>query len=223
MKYHHTIRGKFESRSNRFVAQAWIGGQLENVHVKNTGRCRELLLPGAEVILEVSDDPRRKTKYDLVGVHKEKLGWVNIDSQAPNKVVGEWLAQQDYTYIKPEYTYGASRIDFYMEKNKEKYLMEVKGCTLEIDGIGYFPDAPSERARRHVKELKKAVLAGYHSIIAFVIPMEGVTRVLPNREIDHEFGEVLEEAQRAGVEVWYFPCFVTENTLEIDGRFTDKM
>ncbi len=222
MEYKHTIRGRFESRKNRFIAHVWINGRSEIVHVKNTGRCRELLLPGAEVVLEISDNPKRKTKYDLVSVYKENLGWVNIDSQAPNMVVGEWLAKQDYTYVRPEYTYGASRIDFYMEKGGERYLMEVKGCTLEIDGVGYFPDAPSERARRHVRELEKAVLEGYRGIIAFVIPMEGITKVLPNRETDAVFGDVLDEARRLGVEIWYFPCTVTENTLKICGRIVDE-
>lgn len=127
----------------------------------------ELLFPDAKVALTCSDNPNRKTKYDLISVYKESLGLVNIDSQAPNKIVGEWLATQDYTFIKPEYKYGDSRLDFYMEKGDEKYLLEVKGCTLEINGIGYFPDAPSERAVRHVKELIHAKKQGYHCILAF--------------------------------------------------------
>ena len=130
MKYRNIIHGKFASRPNRFIAKVWLEGKLETVHVKNTGRCKELLLPDSDVILEVSDNSDRKTKYDLIGVYKEKLGWVNIDSQAPNKVVKEWLEQKDYTLLKPEYTYGDSRIDFYMEKGEQKFLMEVKGCTL---------------------------------------------------------------------------------------------
>lgn len=215
MKYQKTIHGKFEDRQNRFVARVWIDGRLETVHVKNTGRMRELLFPGADVVLEISDHPNRKTKYDLVSVYKEKLGWVNIDSQAPNKVVGEWLKKQNYTYVKPEYKYGDSRLDFYMEKDDEKFLMEVKGCNLEIDGRGYFPDAPSTRAVKHLQELTKAVFAGFHCIAAFVIPMEGVTEVLPNADTHPEFGEALEEAKNAGVEVWYLPCSVTEDALEI--------
>lgn len=183
--------------------------------MKNTGRCKELLLPKADVILEVSDNPNRKTKYDLICVYKEGLGWVNMDSQAPNKVVLEWLKRQDYTYIKPEYKYGNSRIDFYMEKDKEKYLMEVKGCTLEIDGIGYFPDAPTERGVKHLKELTKAIESGYHCISAFVIQMEGIKEVRPNLAMHPEFGIALEEAQKAGVEVWFMCCRVTEDTLEI--------
>ena len=160
MNYQNIIHGQFHSRPNRFIAKVWIDGELETVHVKNTGRCRELLLPGSEVILECCDQPTRKTKYDLIGVYKEGLGLVNIDSQAPNKVAKEWLLQQDYTCVRPEYTYGDSRIDFYMERGEERYLMEVKGCTLEVDGIGYFPDAPTERGIKHLHELSKAVDEG---------------------------------------------------------------
>ncbi len=217
MKYKNTVHGKFHDRQNRFVARVWIGDQLETVHVKNTGRMRELLLPGADVTLEISDNPNRKTKYDLISVYKEKLGWVNIDSQAPNKVAAEWLEKQDFTYIRPEYKYGDSRLDFYMEKGNEKFLMEVKGCNLEIDGKGYFPDAPSVRAVKHLRELTKAVSAGFHCIVAFVIPMAGVTEVLPNMDTHPEFGEALEEAKAAGVRVWYLSCVVKEDALEISG------
>lgn len=216
MHYKHTIPAIFHSRPNRFIAMVEIDGHMEKVHVKNTGRCRELLLPGAKVILEVSDNPNRKTKYDLISVYKEKLGWVNIDSQAPNKVAAEWLKQQDYTYIKPEYKYGNSRIDFYMEKEEEKYLMEVKGCTLEIDGIGYFPDAPTERGIKHLNELAQASKEGYHCIAAFVIQMEGVQEVRPNIGTHPEFAVALEGAKAAGVKVLFLCCDVTENTLEVE-------
>lgn len=215
MKYKNTVKGKFEKRKNRFIAQVEINGNSETVHVKNTGRLGELLVPGAEVVLEQSDKPERKTKYDLISVYKENLGWVNIDSQATNKVVAEWLAGQGYTYIKPEYKYGDSRLDFYMERGEGKFLMEIKGCTLEIDGVGYFPDAPSERAVKHLRELTKAVSAGYHCIVAFVIAMEGVTEVRPNRTTHPEFGQALEEAKKAGVEVWHLTCAVEEDRLEI--------
>ena len=183
--------------------------------MKNTGRCRELLLPNAEVRLAVSDNPNRKTKYDLVAVYKEKLGWVNIDSQAPNKVVQEWLETQDYTLVKTEYVYGDSRIDFYMVKDQQEYLMEVKGCTLEIDGIGYFPDAPTERGVKHLKELTKARTLGYECIIAFVIQMEGVSEVRPYISMQPEFGEALEEAKAAGVKVLFLQCEVGRDTLQI--------
>lgn len=173
----------------------------------------ELLFPDAKVALTCSDNPNRKTKYDLISVYKESLGWVNIDSQAPNKIVGEWLATQDYTFIKPEYKYGDSRLDFYMEKGDEKYLMEVKGCTLEINGIGYFPDAPSERAVRHVKELIHAKKQGYHCILAFVIAMPNVSVVRPNMTTHPAFGEVLDEALRNGVDVWYLTCQITPDSI----------
>lgn len=216
MRYKHIIHGKFHSRPNRFIAKVWVEGKLETVHVKNTGRCRELLLPDAEVILEVSDNPKRKTRYDLIGVYKENLGWVNIDSQAPNKVVREWLEKQGYTYIKPEYTYGASRIDFYMEQGEQRYLMEVKGCTLEIDGIGYFPDAPTDRGVKHLKELTGAVQEGFQCYVAFVIQMQGVNEVRANVATHKEFGEALYAAKAAGVKVLCLGCRLTENTLEVD-------
>lgn len=216
MHYKNIIHGRFDSRPNRFIAKVWINGKLENVHVKNTGRCKELLLPDADVVLEVSDNPNRKTKYDLTSVYKEGLGWVNIDSQAPNKVVREWLDKQDYTYIKPEYTYGQSRIDFYMEKGEEQYLMEVKGCTLEIDGIGYFPDAPTERGVKHLNELAKAAGMGIKCYVAFVIQMEGIDEVRANITTHKEFGEALEQAKAAGVKVLCFGCKVTEDAIEID-------
>lgn len=215
MRYREIIEGRFIDRPNRFIAHVLINGVEETVHVKNTGRCRELLLPNAEVRLAVSDNPNRKTKCDLVAVYKEKLGWVNIDSQAPNKVVQEWLETQDYTLVKPEYVYGDSRIDFYMVKDQQEYFMEVKGCTLEIDGIGYFPDAPTERGVKHLKELTKARTLGYECIIAFVIQMEGVSEVRPYISMQPEFGEALEEAKAAGVKVLFLQCEVGRDTLQI--------
>ncbi len=215
MRYAKVKKGIFEDRPNRFIAHVWVDGILETVHVKNTGRCKELLIKGVEVILEVSDNPNRKTKYDLVCVYKQNLGWVNIDSQAPNKVVAEWLQTQDYSFVKPEYRYGDSRIDFYMEKDEKKYLMEVKGCTLEINGIGYFPDAPTERGVKHLRELTKAVNAGFHPIVAFVIQMEGITEVRANIDTHPAFSEALEEAKRTGVKVLGLCSRVTEDMLEI--------
>ena len=215
MKYREIKESRFIDRPNRFIAHVEIGGREETVHVKNTGRCRELLKAGAAVRLEVSANPRRKTKYDLVSVFKENVGWVNIDSQAPNKVVREWLEKQDYDLIKPEYTYGNSRIDFYMEKDGRKYLMEVKGCTLEKDGIGYFPDAPTERGVKHLRELIRASGEGYECMAAFVIQMEGVTEIRPNVETHPQFGQVLEEAEEAGVRILCLQCSVGEDTLEI--------
>lgn len=224
MKYEQILHGKFHSRPNRFIAKVWIEGKLETVHVKNTGRCKELLTLGADVVLEISNNPNRKTKYDLVCVYKEGLGWVNIDSQAPNKVVKEWLEKEDYALIKPEYTYGDSRIDFYMEKYKsadamERYLMEVKGCTLEIDGIGYFPDAPTKRGVKHLRELIKAVHEGYRCYAAFVVQMEGIREVRANTATHKEFGDALRDAKAAGVKVLCLACKVTENTLEVEQEY----
>lgn len=221
MKYRKVIDAKFINRPNRFIAEVEIPERgREIVHVKNTGRCKELLIPGVDVILEESDNPNRKTKYDLIAVSKEGMGWINIDSQAPNKVVYEWLKKQGYSYIKPEYKYGNSRIDFYMEKENSKYLMEVKGCTLEIDRIGYFPDAPTERGVKHLRELTLATKKGYKCIIAFVIQMEGITEVRPNISTHPEFGIALKEAKDAGVEIWYMPCRVMPDELFIERQLT---
>lgn len=216
MKYTNIVKAEFISRPNRFIANVYVGGKQETVHVKNTGRCKELLIPGAVVMLTVSDNPDRKTKYDLISVYKPSLGWVNIDSQAPNKVVKEWLMKKDFTLIRPEYTYGDSRVDFYMERGEEKYLMEVKGCTLEIDGVGYFPDAPTDRGVKHLRELTGAVKKGYRCVIAFVIAMESVNEVRANGKTHKEFELALEEAKEAGVTVLFLGCRVTEDTLEID-------
>lgn len=215
MKYNTIISGQFVSRPNRFIAQVQVDGAMQTVHVKNTGRCKELLLPGADVRLEVCDNPNRKTKYDLVAVYKPSLGWVNIDSQAPNKVVQEWLQTEGYDLVRPEYTYGGSRIDFYMEKGEEKYMLEVKGCTLEVDGIGYFPDAPTERGVKHLHELAQAQQAGYRCAVAFVIQMEGITEVRPNVSTQPEFGTALAEAKAAGVQVLFLLCHVGRDSLEI--------
>ena len=215
MKYREIVDGIFLDRPNRFIAHVDVNGTVETVHVKNTGRCRELLLPGAAVRLEVSDNTKRKTQYALVGVHKQGLGWVNMGSQVPNKAVGEWLAKQGYDYIRPEFTYGKSRIDFYMEKGEQKYLLEVKGCTLEVDGIGYFPDAPTERGVKHLHELAQAQQAGYRCAVAFVIQMEGITEVRPNVSTQPEFGTALAEAKAAGVRVLFLLCHVGRDSLEI--------
>lgn len=216
MIYKNTVHGKFHSRPNRFAAKVWVDGVLETVHVKNTGRCKELLLSDSDVILQMSDNPNRKTRYDLICVYKKEVGWVNIDSQAPNKVVREWLEKQDYTFIKAEYAYGNSRIDFYMEKDEKKYLMEVKGCTLEINGIGYFPDAPTSRGVKHLQELTKASKEGYECFAAFVIQMEGINKVEPNVATHKEFGVALNAAKDAGVRIIYLGCSVEEDTLRID-------
>ncbi len=215
MKYENITQAKFINRPNRFIAEVDIEGHKEIVHVKNTGRCKELLIPGCEVWLTAPGTPDRKTKYDLVAVRKDNGILFNIDSQAPNKVVKEWLAKQDYSKVTAEYTYGNSRIDFYMERGDERFLMEVKGCTLEIDGMGYFPDAPTERGVKHIRELIKAKEEGYQSILAFVIQMDGVTEVRANVDTHPEFGEALDDAKKAGVEVLFLTCHVEPDELQI--------
>ncbi len=240
MIYNRVVEGKFIRRPNRFVAEVEIDGRRETVHVKNTGRCKELLLPGATVYLEESDNPNRKTRYDLVVVHKEGLGLVNMDSQAPNKVAKEWLKAQGFSLVKAEYNYGKSRIDFYMEGQPQgefwcearfpahnpagqadqteqapapRYLMEVKGCTLEIDGVGYFPDAPTERGVKHLRELATAAGIGFRCVAAFVIQMEGIKEVRANVETHPEFGQALQEAREAGVQVLFLCCAVKPDEL----------
>ncbi len=217
MKYENIAKASFLRRPNRFIAEVEIDGNKETVHVKNTGRCKELLIPGCEVWLTAPGTPKRKTRYDLVAVRKTNGVLFNIDSQAPNKVVGEWLDKQKFDKIVPEYTYGDSRIDFYMEREGEKYLMEVKGCTLEVNGVGYFPDAPTERGVKHLRELTKSINDGYKAMIAFVIQMDGVSEVRANISTHPEFGVALDEAKAAGVEVLFLKCHVEPDSLEVIG------
>ena len=222
MKYNNITCATFLCRPNRFIAEVAVDGQVETVHVKNTGRCKELLVPGCTVWLNAPGTPGRKTKYDLVAVRKTNGILFNIDSQAPNKVAKEWLSTQDFDLVIPEYTYGDSRIDFYMERCREggqieRYLMEVKGCTLEVDGIGYFPDAPTERGVKHIRELIKAQREGYHAALAFVIQMDGVTEVRANVDTHPEFGAALEDARAAGVKILCLTCHVEPDSLVIVG------
>lgn len=216
MKYGKIKWGRFVARPNRFIAKVDIDGVEETVHVKNTGRCKELLLPGVEVVLEEATNPDRKTKYDLIAVEKAGLGLINIDSQAPNKIAAEWLAAKNFDYIKPEYTYGTSRIDFYMERQGTKFLLEVKGCTLERDGIGFFPDAPTQRGIKHIRELIKAQQDGYVAGIAFVIQMPKVKEVRPNIETHPAFGEAWEQAKAAGVRIIFLGCHVEPQSMTLD-------
>jgi len=220
MKYKNITHARFIERLNRFVAHVELDGRVETVHVKNTGRCKELLLPGSNVVLAKADNPARKMQYDLVAVYKDGLGWVNIDSQATNQAVKEWLNSspalfESITLLKPEYTYGKFRVDFYLECGPRKIFIEVKGCTLEIDGVGYFPDAPTERGVKHLYELAEAAGKGYECYVAFVIAMPGVREVLPNVKTHPEFGTALEAAVKAGVKVLYFPCNVSPDELSI--------
>ena len=214
MIYANVCKATFLNRPNRFVAQVELNGSTEVVHVKNTGRCKELLIPGAEVWLTAPGTSGRKLKYDLIAVRKDNGLLINIDSQAPNKVAFEWLQTLGYDRIVPEYRYGDSRIDFYMERGNDHYLMEVKGCTLEMKGVGYFPDAPTERGIKHLHELIRAKKEGYHSQLAYVIQMDGVNRVLANVKTHPAFGEAMDEAEAAGVKIIFLPCHVEPDKLE---------
>lgn len=216
MKYENIVKGKFIRRDNRFIAQVEINGNIETCHVKNTGRCRELLIDGAEVYLEPSTNPERKTKFSLVTVNK-KGRLVNMDSQAPNKVVEETIKDgrlfNNVTYYKREYTYGNSRFDFYIERGEERVFVEVKGVTLENDNVVSFPDAPSERAIKHLDELCKAVGQGYKAYVIFVVQMSDVDYFVPNEANHKAFADKLKEVCNKGVKVLAYDCKVTRDEL----------
>ena len=218
MKYKNTVRGIFKDRPNRFIAHIQVDGKLETVHVKNTGRCRELLVPDAEVILEESDNPARKTKYDLICVNK-KGRWINMDSQAPNRAAEEWTAAgnlfPEEVTVQREKTYGNSRFDLYVESPERKAFIEVKGVTLEEKNIVRFPDAPTIRGVKHLEELIRASEDGYEAYLLLVIQMKDVRYFEPNWETHPEFGETLEKAAAAGVHILAFDCRVTEDSMEI--------
>lgn len=216
MKYENIYKGQFESRPNRFIAYVDIGGRVEKVHVKNTGRCKELLTDKAEVFLEKSSNPLRSTAFDLVAVRKgQRL--INMDAQAPNKAVEEWLWKgeliPDTIKVRPETAYGNSRFDFYVETPADKIFIEVKGVTLEQEDVVLFPDAPSERAVKHVNELVEAMKQGYKAYIIFVVQMEGVKYFTPNRQTQPEFADALLQAREAGVQILAYDCCVTEDGM----------
>lgn len=218
MKYENISEGRFISRPNRFIAEVEMQDGRKTVHVKNTGRCRELLVPGAAVYLEKSAAPGRKTDYDLVAVQKDgKI--VNMDSLAPNRTVHEWIASgkyfKDVTLIKPESFYKDSRFDFYVEAGTRKIYIEVKGVTLEKDRTALFPDAPSERALKHVEELIEAVGKGFEGYVIFVIQMKGPERFMPNREAQPEFADALQRAKEAGVHILAYDCSVSADEIEL--------
>lgn len=218
MQYHHIVQGRFVERPNRFIARVELDGKIETVHVKNTGRCKELLVKGASVYLEKSDNAERSTAYDLVAVEKGKR-LINMDSQAPNKVVGEWLLEKklfpDLVFVRPETVYGNSRFDFYVETETERIFMEVKGVTLEEDGAVRFPDAPSDRAVKHVEELIQAKRDGYRVFVLFAIQMKDVRFFMPNYDTHREFAQALCKAHEAGVEILAYDCRVTEDSMRI--------
>lgn len=218
MIYQNVVRGIFLERPNRFIAKVEIEGEELVCHVKNTGRCRELLVPGTEVFLSGSDNPNRKTKYDLIAVNKGGL-LINMDSQAPNRMVEEWLMDQQWipniVHFQKEVSFGASRFDFFLEReNGKKGFLEVKGVTLEENKIVKFPDAPTERGVKHIRELCKAVKEGYEGYLLFVIQMDGATYFTPNTATHPEFADALREARRQGVTLLAF-----DSSVDIDRIF----
>lgn len=226
MQYGKILPARFLSRPNRFVARVEAEGEELVCHVKNTGRCRELLVPGATVWLEESPNPSRKTKFDLIAVEKgDRL--INMDAQAPNKVFGEWAAaggfREGLMLLRPETTYGSSRFDFYWESSKSRGFVEVKGVTLEEDGIVRFPDAPTLRGVKHLDELVKAREAGYEAAVCFVIQMEDVRWFAPNDVTHPEFGQALRRAAQAGVEILAMDCAVTPQSLTMGNPVLVKL
>lgn len=219
MTYNNIFRAKFISRPNRFIANIEIDGKAEVAHVKNTGRCKELLTDGATVFVQKSDNPNRKTKYDLIGVIKGDR-MINMDSQIPNKVFGQWAESSGFfgslTLIKSEKTYGNSRFDYYLETETDKIFVEVKGVTLEEDGVVLFPDAPTERGVKHINELCRCIDDGYKAYIFFIIQMDNVKYFTPNRKTHPAFADALKNAAEKGVGIYALDCKVTENSIVAD-------
>ena len=217
MRYEHMVPGVFLARPNRFIAHVEIDGKTEICHVKNTGRCRELLPSGAKVWCQQFDNPNRKTKFDLITVQKGHR-IINMDSQAPNAAVKEWLLSGglgEVAELKGEYTHGDSRFDFSFIKDGRRCFLEVKGVTLEQDGVCAFPDAPTERGAKHLRGLTKLAQEGFGAYVLFVIQMADVAYIHPNDATDPAFGKALREAAANGVQVLALDCHVTENSMTI--------
>ena len=223
MEYGKMVEARFLRRVNRFTAFVELNGQEEIVHVKNTGRCKELLLEGARAFLEEADKEGRKTKYSLIAVYKGDT-LVNMDSQAPNQMAAEALAEGkiieigEVDFLKREVKYENSRFDLFYQKGDKKGFIEVKGVTLEEDGVAKFPDAPTERGAKHLRELIKAKEEGYEAAVLFVIQMKGVQEFRPNEERDKNFTEALREAEKAGVEILAYDCRVQVGKVYIDQK-----
>ena len=223
MKYRQIREGVFLERPNRFIARVLVGGREEVVHVKNTGRCRELLTEGARVYLSASDNPERRTAYDLVAVEKRlpsgEAILINMDSSAPNAAAAEWLAGGLFSpeaSVRSEVKFGNSRFDFYVEDGGRRAFVEVKGVTLEEGGIALFPDAPTERGVKHLGELQLAIRQGYEGYILFVIQMKGVTAFRPNDTTHLAFGNALRQCAECGVGIIAMDCRATPEGMEID-------
>ena len=216
MKYNNILKGEFIDRPNRFIANVLIDNNIEVCHVKNTGRCKELLVKGSTVYLQKSDNPNRKTKYDLIAVQKgDRL--INMDSQIVNYVALEFVPNlfDNIKFIKPEYKYGNSRFDIYVETDTNKIFVEVKGVTLENDGVVSFPDAPTERGVKHLKELQKAVTEGYRAYVLFVVQMSDIKYFEPNSITHPEFADELKKAKENGVIPLAYDCAVTPDSIKI--------
>lgn len=214
--YEEVLTGTFLRRPNRFIAHVRTDTGVEVCHVKNTGRCAELLVPGAEVTLAVGTNPNRKTRCDLVAVQKGPL-FINMDSQAPNRAAAEALPRlfPGLTLLRPEAVFGASRLDFYLEQGEKKTFAEVKGVTLEENGLALFPDAPTERGVKHLKELENCLRAGFGAAVLFVIQMRGVSCFSPNRKTHPAFADALVHAWEAGVQVMAYDCSVTPDSMTV--------
>ena len=219
MIYKEIVKGIFISRPNRFIANVEVEGEIVICHVKNTGRCKELLIKGETVILEINDIPNRKTKYDLIAVYKGDV-LVNIDSQAPNKLFAEWVRGSDFfkdiVNLRHEMTYLNSRFDFYIETSDKKIFVEVKGVTLEGNCIASFPDAPTERGVKHVDELVELKKQGYGAAIFFIIQMKGIREFRPNDITHRAFGDALRRACQSGVGIFAYDCVVTPDSITVD-------
>ena len=219
IEYPNMVQGRFLARPNRFVAHVELNGKMEICHVKNTGRCRELLQPGAAVWCQHHDDPGRKTAWSLITVQKGNR-LVNMDSQVPNRAAREYLERGGLgfvpEFVKPEQTFGQSRFDLYYEAGDRKGFVEVKGVTLEEDGVARFPDAPTERGCKHLRELQAAAAQGYDAWVLFVIQMSDIRWFEPNDPRDPAFSAALREAAQNGVQVRAVSCRVTPSTMEID-------
>ena len=225
MRYAKIVEGTFLARPNRFIAHIEIGGKTEVCHVKNTGRCRELLPVGAKVWCLDAESPTRKTRYDLITVQKGKR-LINMDSQAPNAAVKEWLLAGglgEIQKLKAESKHGASRFDFSFTKDGRECFLEVKGVTLENDGICAFPDAPTQRGAKHLKELAELARQGYGAYVLFVIQMEGVKYLHPNDATDKPFGDALRNARDAGVKIMAYDCKITVDSMEINEKVEVKL
>lgn len=224
MQYKTILKAVFLSRPNRFIAYVSISGETAVAHVKNTGRCKELLVPGCTVYLAVSDNPERKTKYDLIAAEKIRAGraplLINMDSQIPNDAAAEWLPVSglfsERAVIRREFTHGDSRVDFYVEDGQRKAFIEVKGCTLEDGGVALFPDAPTERGVKHLKHLIRAAQEGYECYVLIVIQMKDVSVFRPNGKTDPAFAQALREAKEAGVKILAVDCLVRPDEMKID-------